>query len=76
MPRYRVDKGPYDKPPKTLVFYEDDGNRIKRYKYVNPIRCKECARSEVTRVNGKLALVCSERTEPVDNEGFCEKGVR
>lgn len=76
MPKYRVDKGPYDMPPKTIYFYEDDGNRIKRLRYVNPVRCSDCSKSEVRRVDGALKLVCPERAEPVDNDGFCEKGER
>ena len=76
MPRYRVDKGPYDKPPKTLVFYEDDGNRIRRYKYVCPVRCIDCKRSEVTKADGALRLVCPERSGFLQSDGYCDRGER
>lgn len=74
MPKYRVQKGPWDFPPKTLLFYEDDGNRIKRMQYVNPVRCCNCKKSYVTRADGVLRLACPERSGFLDNDSFCDRG--
>ena len=77
MPKYRVQKGPWDFPPKKLLFYEDDGTHIKHFEYVNPVRCCNCKMSFVTRdENGALALACPEREGFVSNESYCEKGER
>lgn len=77
MAKYRVQKGPWDFPPKTLLFYEDDGTRIKRHEYVNPVRCCNCKYSYVTKdESGALVLACEERTEHLDNNSYCDRGER
>ena len=43
MSTFRVQKvGKLDKPPKTLMLYEEDGIRVRHHRYVCPVRCVDC----------------------------------
>lgn len=65
-----------DRPPKTLTLYEEDGVRMRRWRYVCPVRCIDCARSSTAKVGGALRRVCPLRREPVRDDGYCDRGER
>lgn len=70
----KVDK--IDRPPKTLMLYEEDGVRIRRHRYVCPVRCIDCMYSYTAKMGGKLVRICPTRSEYVKDDGFCDKGER
>lgn len=58
-----------DRPPKTLTLYEEDGIRMRRHSYVNPVRCIDCKsheRGTCHRFGGV----------PVKASDYCSRGVR
>lgn len=65
-----------DRPPKTLNLYEEDGIRIRRHRYVCPVRCIDCMRSYTSKVDGKLRRLCPVMQGFVDDDGYCDRGER
>ena len=41
-----------DRPPKTLNLYEEDGIRMRRHRYVCPVRCIDCKHSYTAKAEG------------------------
>lgn len=65
-----------DRPPKTLNLYEEDGVRMRRWRYVCPVRCIDCAHSSTAKVDGTLRRVCPLMRGPVADDGYCDRGER
>ncbi len=65
-----------DRPPKTLLLYEDDGNRVRHHRYVCPVRCVDCKHSYNIRFKGELKRVCHYRLDFCEENGFCDRGER
>ena len=77
MSTFRVQKVTnIDRPPKTLNLYEEDGIRVRRHRYVCPVRCIDCRRSYTARIGGELKRLCSERRGYCDDHGYCDRGER
>lgn len=77
MSTFRVQRvGKLDRPPKTLMLYEDDGNRVRHHRYVNPVRCVDCMHSYNIRYNGELKRVCRYMLGFREENGYCDRGER
>lgn len=77
MSTFRLQKvGNLDRPPKTLMLYEEDGVRMRRHRYVCPVRCIDCRHSSTAKVDGTLRRVCPFMCEPVRDDGWCDRGER
>lgn len=77
MSTFRLQKvGNLDRPPKTLVLYEKDGIRVRRHRYVCPVRCMDCKHSYTIRYNGELKRVCRYMLGFRAENGFCDRGER
>lgn len=77
MSTFRLQKvGNLDRPPKTLVLYEEDGIRMKRHRYVCPVRCIDCKHSYTAKAEGKLRRLCMFKFDFLDDDGYCDRGER
>ena len=65
-----------DRPPKTLVLYEEDGIRVRRHRYVCPVRCIDCRHSYTAKAEGKLRRLCMFKFDFLDDDGYCDRGER
>ena len=70
----KVDK--LDRPPKTLNLYEEDGIRMRRWRYVCPVRCIDCVHSYTIRYEGALKRVCRFMLGFRGDDGYCDRGER
>lgn len=77
MSTFRLQKvGNLDRPPKTLVLYEEDGIRVRRHRYVCPVRCIDCKHSYTAKFEGKLRRLCMFKSDFLDDDGYCDRGER
>ena len=78
MPRFRIQRvDRLDRPPKTLVLYEEDGIRKPReHRYVCPVRCIDCEHSYTAKAEGKLRRMCGFMLGYRDDDGYCDRGER
>jgi hypothetical protein len=65
-----------DRPPKTLVLYEEDGIRVRRHRYVCPVRCIDCKHSYTAKAEGRLRRLCGIVLGYRDDDGYCDRGER
>lgn len=65
-----------DRPPKTLNLYEEDGVRMRRWRYVCPVRCIDCRHSYTAKAEGKLRRMCGFVPGYRDDDGYCDRGER
>lgn len=77
MSTFRLQKvGNLDRPPKTLNLYEEDGVRMRRWRYVCPVRCIDCRHSYTAKAEGKLRRMCGFVPGYRDDGGYCDRGER
>ena len=77
MSTFRVQKVTnIDRPPKTLNLYEEDGIRVRRWRYVCPVRCIDCVHSYTAKAEGKLRRMCGFVLGYRDDDGYCDRGER
>lgn len=77
MSTFRLQKvGNLDRPPKTLNLYEEDGVRMRRWRYVCPVRCIDCRHSYTAKAEGKLRRLCGFVPGYRDDDGYCDRGER
>lgn len=77
MSTFRLQKvGNLDRPPKTLNLYEEDGVRMRRWRYVCPVRCIDCRHSYTAKAEGKLRRMCGFVPGYRDDDGYCDRGER
>ena len=75
MSTFRLQKvGNLDRPPKTLNLYEEDGIRMRRHRYVCPVRCIDCKHSYTAKVEGRLRRLCGIVRGYRDDDGYCDRG--